>query len=253
MTTLLLKELKWNWRSFRYPAFLLVVLFFALLDPPMMKYMNEILARFAEGVEIVMPDPTPEETFFSYLSDVSQMGILVLIFMVMGSVAREKETGAAGWMLSKPIGRWQYLTAKIIVLFAILIAGLYICSALAYLYTMTLIGKAPLAGSIMATTALVAYTLLLATLTFAFSTVLKSQLAAGGLAVMVFFLSGLLNLVVAETAAADFYPNTLLALMKPLIDGTAAPSAIAVPLTVTLLLILLLFMLAGRRFSRMEL
>lgn len=253
MTVLLMKEFKWNWRSFRYPAFLLVVLFFALLDPPMMKYMNEIMARFAEGVEIVMPDPTPEETFFSYLSDVSQIGILVLIFMVMGSVAREKETGAAGWMLSKPIGRWQYLTAKIAVLFTFVTIGLLICSTLAYLYTMTLMGQPPMAGSIWATIALIAYTLLLATLTFAFSAVLKSQLAAGGLAVIIFFLSGLFNLVVSETAAADFYPNTLLALMKPLIDGTAAPSAMAGPLTVTLLLILLLFLLAGSRFSRLEL
>ena len=109
MIVLILKELRSNWRSFRYPAFLLVVTFFAILDPLMLKYMNEILANFATGIEIIAPDPTPEDAFLSYLSDVSQIGILVLIFMAMGSVAREKETGVTGWLLSKPISRWKSL------------------------------------------------------------------------------------------------------------------------------------------------
>lgn len=253
MKVLLMKEFKWNWRSFRYPAFLLVVLFFALLDPPMMKYMNEIIGYFAEGFEMVMPDPTPGDAFVSYLSDVSQIGLLVLIFVIMGSVSREKESGITGWMLSKPISRWQYLAAKLLVHYAVIIFGLLAGSTLAYLYTMSLLGQIPLAEALWGTAALIAYTIFIATIAFTFSTVLISPLQAGGLTVGIFFLSGILNLFVSKTAAAKFYPNTLLGQLKPLIDGTSGPADIVGPLAVTMGLSVLLIALAGIRFSRMEL
>lgn len=253
MTILLLNEFRSNWRSFRYPAFLLVVLFFALLDPPMMTYMDEILGYFAEGMEIVIPEPTPEDVFASYLSDVSQIGILVLIFVIMGSVAREKLSGVAGWMLSKPIGRWQYLAAKLIVHYAVIIIGLLACSTLAYLYTMSLLGAVPLVEALWGTLALIAYIMLIATVTFTFSTILNSPLQAGGLTIGIFFLSGILNLFISNTAAADYYPNTLIGELMPLVNGTTGPADIVGPLTVTLGLCLLLAILAGARFARMEL
>jgi ABC-2 type transport system permease protein len=253
MTVLILKELRSNWRSFRYPAFLLVVTFFAILDPLMLKYMNEIIANFATGIEIIVPDPTPEDAYFSYLSDVSQIGILVLIFMAMGSVAREKETGVTGWLLSKPIGRWNYLLAKLVVLYGFIITGLFACSSLAYLYTMSLIGRAPLVESVMATICLILFTLFIATIVFTLSTLLKSPLQAGGLSLLIFFLSGIMNVLIASSEAAKFYPNTLLSQMKPLLDGTAAPADLAWPLTITLLFIFFMVALAGSLFSRMEL
>ncbi len=253
MTVLILKELRSNWRSFRYPAFLLVVTFFAILDPLMLKYMNEILANFATGIEIIAPDPTPEDAYFSYLSDVSQIGILVLIFMAMGSVAREKETGVTGWLLSKPISRWSYLLAKLAVLYGFIVAGLFASSTLAYLYTMSLIGKAPLGEAILATICLTVFTLFIATIVFTLSTLLKSPLQAGGLTLLIFFLSGIVNMLISGSAAAKYYPNTLLSQMKPLLDGTAVSADLAWPLTVTLLLIFLMVALAGSLFSRMEL
>jgi ABC-2 type transport system permease protein len=253
MKVLMFKELRANWRSFRYPAFLLVVLSFAIIDPLMMKYMDELIGYFATGIEMVIPDPTPGDAFFSYLSDVSQIGILVMIFMVMGTVAREKETGVTGWLLSKPISRWQYLAAKLLVLYAFIISSLIACSAIAYLYTASLIGQAPLGKAILATVCLLVFTLFFATITFTLSTLLNSPLQAGGLTLLCFFLSGILNLVIANSSAAKFYPNTLLAQMKPLLDNTAGAADLVWPITVTILLTILLFLLAGNRFSRMEL
>ncbi len=252
MKSLMVKELKANWRSFRYPAFLLVLLFFALLDPLMLKHMNELLGYFATGVEIIVPEPTPQDAYFSYLNDVSQIGIFVLIFTVMGCVAREKETGVTGWLLSKPVSRRQYLCAKLVIMYWLVIAGIFTCSALAYLYTTSLLGQPPLAESALATANLTVFTLLIATLAFALSTVLKSPLQAGGVTLLIFFLSGILNLLVAGSAAANYYPNTLLSQMKPLLDGRAAATDSTAPLTVTVMLITLLVILSSYRFSKME-
>ncbi len=253
MPVLIIKELRANWRSFRYPAFILVLFFFAILDPLMLKYMNEIVGYFATGIEMIIPDPTPEEAFLSYLSDVSQIGIVVLIFMSMGIVAREKETGVAGWLLSKPISRRQYLASKLVALYALVIISIFASSTFAYLYTTSLLGQAPLGAAALATTCLATFTLLIATLNFTLSTLLKTPLQAGGLTLLIFFISGILNMLVSGSAAAEYYPNTLLAYMKPLLEGTLDASALLVPLTVTLVISVLLITAAGTCFTRMEL
>jgi len=253
MKVLIFKEFRSNWRSFRYPAFLLVILFFALLDPPMIAHMDEIIGYFAAGMELNFPDPTPADAFASYLSDASQIGLMVLIFVLMGSVAKEKETGVAGWMLSKPVSRWQFLGAKYLVHCLVIILGILACSALAYLYTMSLLGTIPIDQAALGALALISFALLITSITFFFSTVLKSPLQAGGAAIVIFFISGILNMLVANSAAADFYPNTLLANILPLINGTAGLPDILGPLAVTLALSLLLFVLSGLIFRKIEL
>ncbi|MDW7738512.1 MAG: ABC transporter permease subunit [Bacillota bacterium] len=253
MITLVIKELRWNWRSFRYPAFLIVVLFFALLDPLMMRYMNEIIAYFAEGLEMVMPDPTPGEVYVSYLSDVSQIGIFVLIFAVMGVVAREKETGITGWLLSKPVGRWEYLFSKIIVLYATIIIGIMGCSLIAYLYTASLFDNIPLGEAANATISLIFFTLFIATITLSLSTLLKSPLQAGGLTILIFFLTGILNFIIANSKFANYYPNTLLSQLRPLVDGTIGLTDVSGPILATIILSALMIIFTGIRFSRMEL
>ena len=252
MKTLLLKEFTINWRSFRFPALLLVFLFFALLDPVTTRYMNEIMAYFTD-FELALPVPVPETAFFSYLSSVSQIGILVLIFTTMGIVAKEKENGVAAWMLSKPVGRRRYLAAKVINLYALIIVGLGATSAIAYVYTWSLLGQVPAKSAAWAVACIIVYTLFIASLTFILSTLMKTPLQAGGLTVLLFFISGLLQLVVANSAVRKFYPNTLLAEMGNLLQGVTGPSDIALPLASTLCLSLLLVYLAGRRFTATEL
>lgn len=253
MIVLLLQEFRAGWRSFRYPAFLLVVLFFAILDPLMLKYMNEIVAYFAIGIEMVIPEPTAADAFASYLGDVSQIGIFVLIFMSMGLVAREKETGVTGWLLSKPISRFQYLTAKLLALYTVIISGLIICSLFAYLYTGSLIEYLPFLPALQATACLIVFTLLIGTFNFTFSTLLKTPLQAGGLTIGIFFLSGIINMLISGSKAADYYPNSLLAMIPRLLAGTADASIIVRPMLVSLVIIAALLALTVNRFIRLEL
>lgn len=256
MRTLLSKEFYWNWRSFRYPALILVFVFFALLNPPTIKYMNEILSLFAgvEGIGALLPEPTAQEAMSSVFSDLSQIGVLVLIFVTMGIVAREKETGVAGWMLSKPVGRSRYLLAKVITLYATIVLGLAAASLLAYLYTWSLLGRVGVQGVLWAYFSLATYMILMGSLTFALSTLLRTPLQAGGVAVVVFFLSGIGNLLVSGSSLVrSVYPNTLLGKLGPLVYGASQPGDVAGALAVTLAMALVIVALAVRRFSRMEL
>lgn len=252
MRTLLFKEFKWNWRSFRFPALLLVFLFFALLNPPSSKYMNEIIAYFSE-IELALPAPTPEEAFTSVLSDISQIGIVVLIFVAMGIVAREKENGVAGWIVSKPVSRWSYLAAKVISLYTVVIAGIAAAAITGYFYTWSLLGRLPASGAALATVGLIGFTLFIASVTFACSTVFKTPLQAGGAAIGIFFVCSILQLVVGQSALRPFYPYTLISELGPLVSGASGPADLVAPLVVTIALSILLVLLSGVRFSRLEL
>lgn len=252
MKTLLTKEFIWNWRSFRFPALLLVFLFFALMDPITTRYTNEIIAYFVE-FEMAFPEPTAGGALAAYLSSISQIGILVMIFVVMGIVAKEKETGVAAWVLSKPVGRWPYLLAKVINFYALLILGLSATSLIAYLYTWSLIGQVPFIDALWAFSSLIVYVLFIASLAFCLSTVMKTPLQAGGVSILIFFLSGAANILISRTGLARFYPNTLLGEMYTLVQGASSPSEVVLPMAVTLGLSLLLVYLAGIRFARMEL
>lgn len=253
MRELFLKEFRWNWRSFRYPALFLVLLFFALLAPPTNKYMSELLGMFAEGIDrALFPEPTAADSFTGYLGDISGIGILVLIFILMGSVAREKENGVTGWILSKPVSRWSYLNAKIIVHLAVVIAAVFLANTVGYLYTWSLLGEVPLAGATWATVSLLMFMLLFAVIAFALSAVLKSPLQAGGVSVLVFFLSGILNMFVGELQIGRFYPNTLLAELPNLVTGVSGPEEILPAILFSILIGIGIYILAGLKFARME-
>ncbi len=252
MKTLLYKEFTWNWRSFRFPALLLVFLFFALLDPITNRYMNEIFTQFAD-FEMTLPEPAAEGAFFAYLNSVSQIGIMVMIFVIMGIVAKEKETGVAAWVLSKPVGRWNYLFAKVINIYALLILGLSATSTIAYFYTWSLIGQVAVGDAVWATISIIVYAIFIASLTFSLSTVMRTPLQAGGVTITLFFLMGIANIVISRSAVAKFYPNTLLGEMGSLLQETSSPAEVAVPIIVTIGLSLLLLFLAGKRFVKIEL
>ncbi len=252
MLTLMAKEFKWNFRSFRYPAFFLVLLFFALMNPPTTKYMQEILAYFAEGMAINLPDPTPEAAFISYLQDVSQIGVFALIFIIMGSVAKEKENGVTGWILSKPVGKRKYLGAKIIVHYLAVIMVILGTSTLSYLYTWSLLGQVSLIGALWSTISLMVFALFIASITFTLSVLLKTPLQAGGVAIMIYFITSLLNMLIANSAISKFYPNTLLEQMVNLVTAVSTPGDIAVTLVTTLGLSLFILVLGGLKFARME-
>lgn len=251
MKTLLWKEFLWNWRSFRFPALLLVFLFHALLDPLTIRYMPEILEYIGE-FEIIMPDMLPEDAVAGFLSSISQIGILVLIIISMGQVAKEKESGVTGWMLSKPVKRLAYLSSKVINLYSVVIVGIASAVIVGYFYTKLLMGPVDTGATAWAALALITYALFIASITFFLSTIMKTPLQAGGLAILVFFLSGALQLIIGSTAARRFYPNTLLSEMGNLVYGITSPAELAIPLLTTFCLCLLLIAAAVKKFSSME-
>ena len=73
-------------RTKRWIALVAVYLFFGLLGPVTAAYMSEILGQVGGGIEIVFPDPIPADGITQYVGNVSQIGLLVVVFVAAGAL-----------------------------------------------------------------------------------------------------------------------------------------------------------------------
>ncbi len=242
-------------RSFRLPGFAVVLLFFALLDPPIVKYMDRLmeLAGAAGEIQIIMPPPTPAMALTQFLGDVSGIAVIVLIFLLMGIVAGEKATGVTEWVLTRPVTRSEYLTAKIVVWGV----GIVVCTlgagVITSLYTWSLLGSVGLPVVAAALAAITAYALFAAAATFVGSVVLNSQLAAGFTGVGVLFAGVLIKPLGSVLHIRRYLPHSLPELANQAVAGAISPAEVIPGIVCALAISFLLAVFAYRRFAAMQL
>src|SRR5262245_55654233 len=124
----------------------------------------------------------------------SQLGAIAAILLAMGSVAGEKESGTAAFVLTKPVTRLAFLVARFSGLALTLAAAVVASGAGAYLYTSVLFAPVPAAGFTAGCLVLLLGLLVLAAVTFLGSTLVRSAIPAAGL--------GLAAIVVGATVAS---------------------------------------------------
>lgn len=188
------KELSEQFKTSKVIIVAAVFLFFGLTTPVMTKYLPEIIKAMPStgGITIEMPAPVSSDSLLSYASDISQFGVLMAVLVAMGAIAKEVESGTAAMVLSKPVGRLSFILAKLAAEgFTILLASLL--GALAcWGYTLMLFGDANTLGFLWQTLLMGLFFAVCLSITLFFSSLMKSQLAAGGLALaLIIFLSAI--------------------------------------------------------------
>jgi ABC-2 type transport system permease protein len=181
---LLKKELRDHLRTYKLLIIVAVFLLLGLGTPLIFNYLPSLLEA-AGGSPIPIPDFTAADVVSEYLGTITQLGILVVILVSMGAVARERERGTAVMTLSKPVGRGTFIASKLAALSMTFGLGLAGGAGACYLYTTILFTELN-ASSFIAVNLLAGLFLLVClSLTLLCSTLFKSQLAAGGLALVV--------------------------------------------------------------------
>jgi ABC-2 type transport system permease protein len=203
------KEIIEQWRTYRLLICVVVLGFFGMTSPLMAKFTPEIL-KAVPGAEIaasLIPTPTIIDAFTQYLKNINQFGILVALLITMGAVAQEKERGTAAIMLVKPLSRGAFLLAKFCSISLTLFISLVIAGLGAYYYTLFLFGATDIgAWAAMSGLLLVQFMVIIA-ITLLFSTLMRSQAAAAGLAVGVLLISAIIGIV---PSIAKILPGELL-------------------------------------------
>jgi ABC-2 type transport system permease protein len=125
----------------------------------------------------------------------SQFGVLMAVLLAMGAIAKEVETGTAAMVLSKPVGRLAFILAKLKAEGFTFLVALILGGLACWGYTVLLFGDANALGFLYQNLLLGLFFTLCLGVTLFFSSLMKSQLAAGGLALaFIIFLSAISGL-----------------------------------------------------------
>ena len=219
---LLRKELREQARSYRLLVLGLVFVFFGLASPLLAKFTPEIVKSVGtdQGVTIVLPEPTAADAVAQYVKNVSQIVLLVLVFLTLGSVVAEKERGTAAFVLVKPASRTAFLAAKLATLWITATAALVLSAFCAYAYTAVLFQPPSAPAFVLATLALLLHVLTFVTTTFFWSAVARSQVVAGVLSFLTWILLASLS---GLGAISEFLPGRLLTAAVSAAAGTPLP------------------------------
>jgi len=135
-------------RTKRWIALVGVYVFFGLLGPLTARYLAEILERFGGGVEVTFPPPVPADGMIQYISNVSQMGLLVAVVVAAGSLGFDAKPEMGVFLRTRVSEVWDILVPRLIVTF-LAIAASFVLGALAAWYeTVVLIGSLPVGGTL---------------------------------------------------------------------------------------------------------
>ena len=250
---LLGKELREQWRTYRFLALAVVFVAFAgLLSPITAKLAPELLQSLTtsagQTISIQLPEPTAADSLAQFLKNLTQIGVIALILVAMGTVALERERGTAATVLAKPVSRLSFLLAKFVALTLTFATSLALAALACWYYTVVLFGS--LDGVMFLRISLLAalYLWVWLAVTFLCSALFKSQIAAGGLAFGAYAASSLLGIV---PRLKDYLPGALIEGAGKLSVG--APAGVSRAVVASLLVIVVCLIAAWQVFERHEL
>ncbi len=208
----------------------------------------EMTASRTPGVTIEYPAPEAADAYLQFLGNLAQLALLVIIITGAASVAAEHRAGTSVLVLTKPLSRGAFVTAKaasgLLLLLLATAAGTALCIAVTVALFDTQ-GIVPFLESVGLWLALAA---MFVTLMVLLSAATGRQATAAGIGigayVTLFVLTGF-------PAVKDRTPAGILASNDALIAGRDV--ALAVPLATTLALAALFVVAAVYVFRRKEL
>jgi ABC-2 type transport system permease protein len=248
--TLLAKEFREQWRTWKMIVFMAVFLITGIISPVLAKYTPELLKSIPNlpaGLADIIPTPTVVDSLAQYLKNTEQFGILLVILLTMGVMAQEKERGTAAMLLTKPVSRSLVVLAKWLAGMTIVLAGLLVDGLACLAYTAVLFEPLAFGPFWTLNLLLLVYLGVYLTVALMASTLARSQsIAAAGA------FGGLIVLIILGSLPrlSDYMPGQLTAWGTSLVlkgDVTAWPA-----LGVAAGIILLALLVACLRFEREE-
>jgi ABC-2 type transport system permease protein len=180
---LLAKELRELVRTHRLTALAAVIFLLGVGGMVALLFLPDILRLAGETGEFALPEQTVADALASYDGTVVQLGLVTLVLVGMGAVAREREHGAARLILAKPVSTAAYLGAKLTAYLLLGIAVVWVVGLVAWAYALAFFPQPePVAVSAEGVLAMLAaetlFIALVAVVTVSASALARSQLVA---------------------------------------------------------------------------
>jgi ABC-2 type transport system permease protein len=237
MKTLLAKEWREAWRTWRVIVFVAVLAVAGLISPVLAYYTPQLfkmIPNLPAGFSQMIPEPSVADALSQYVKNVSQFGLLLLVALTAGLVAAEKERGTAAMLFIRPVRRTSAVLSKFTVWTVIVGAALLIAAVLALAYTTILFELMPV-GKFFVMNGL----LLLSFLPYLSLALLGSALARSQGAAYAYAFVGLFLLIIVGSLPriGEFTPNYLPAWGAGIVLGQTATAwpALIVSVVITVM------------------
>jgi ABC-2 type transport system permease protein len=213
---LLKKEIKEQFKTYRFLVVMSVFLLLGLSQPLTLKYLPELIKLAGEQMQINIPPPTALDSLMGYSGQLSQIGVFVIVLVAMGSIANELQRGTALLVLSKPVSRIAFVTSKLLAISFTAFCSLSAASVVCFGYTVWLIGGADVSNFIGLNLLIALFMVFSIAATLLFSSFFRSSLAAGGAALGVIIGQAILT---AVPKIGQFLPGSILTWGNSLLRG----------------------------------
>lgn len=240
-----LLEISRTWRRFVLPLLLLIM---AILSPALARITPDLLRSLASndpGVVIQLPEPTSGDALRQWGQSLGQIVLFAVIIISAGLVSSDLTSGAGQLALVKPLSRRAYILAKVAVLTGFLAVSTIVAATLCGLLTWVIFGDLPVRELIQVTMVwLVLGALFICVMTF-LSTALRSQTAAAGAGIAIYFGGSIAAL---WQPAKDNTPVGLMTAYDALVAGRNV--FLLWPIVTAVILSVVVLLLAIRLFQR---
>jgi len=217
LTPLLKKEIKEQLKTHRLLIVGGVFLCFGLMAPLLQYFLPQILKMAGEQVVVNIPPPTALTSFSDFVSYIGQFGIFIAVLVAMGAIANELKHGTALITLSKPVSSGAFVNAKFIAMSLTFLVSLAVAAIICFGYTVWLIGDATILPYVWMNLLIATFLIFCLAMTLVFSSLFKSSLAAGGMAIGTIFGLGILS---SLPLIGDYLPSKIIGWGINLLNGT---------------------------------
>ena len=236
-------------RTKRWIALVGVYVFFGLLGPLSARYLGEIVERFGGGVEVTFPPPVPADGMIQYVSNVSQVGLLVAVVVAAGALAFDAKPEMGVFLRTRVQRVWDILVPRLTVSF-LAIGIAFVLGALAAWYeTVILIGSLPVGGTLAGVGYGLLYLALVVSVVAAAGSRAKNVLGAVAITIVVLLIMPIIGII---EAIGRWLPSHLVGALAGIPGGTTISEYLPAA-TVTVVLIGLSLWLAVRWSAAKEL
>ncbi len=253
LSTLLIlikKDLVEQWRTKKILILTIIFLFVAISSPIMAKILPEILKSVSvPGMKITLPDPTYLDAIDQYIKNISQIALLVIIFLVAGAVSDEKSCKTLEILLTKPISRTEFVLSKFKSYFINIVAVFVVCSTIFYFYTTSIFTSFNFLNFIIMAALVLLYILMIVAITILASTIVKNSIIAGGIGFVSYIIFGTVFSLIESLK--PYSPGMIFDIYKDIVR-TGWTNDLIYPLVITIIIIFMSAISAILIFRRQE-
>jgi ABC-2 type transport system permease protein len=172
-------------RTHRLLALAAVYLFFGIVGPFTARYLGEIVDRFGGEVEVVFPDPVPPDGIAQYVSNASQIGILVAVAVAAGALTLDAVPEMSIFLRTRVRSAARILMPRVGMTVAAASCAYLLGAATAWYETQVLLGSLSVGGMLAGIGYAVVYLAFAVALVAAVGSRLRSVVGTVGISIVV--------------------------------------------------------------------